>query len=95
MAFWNCGVQNLPYQEYLRRRNQKLCYHCRGPFVVGHKCTKKNLRLIILAEDEWINEEGEIMRTKVEEEDPHIVAEELEVECQWMDLSMCSIGGFT
>lgn len=63
--------------------------------MVGHKCTKKNLRLIILAEDEWINEEGEIMRTEVEEEDPHIVAEELEVECQWMDLSMYSIGGFT
>ena len=42
-------------------------------------------------EDKWINAEGEIMRTEEEEEVPDIVAEELEVECQWMDLSMCSI----
>ena len=65
--------------------------------MVGHKCKEKNLRFIILVEveDKWINAEGEIMRTEEEEEVPDIVAEELEVECQWMDLSMYSIGGFT
>lgn len=57
----NRGTRNLPYQKYLRRREAKLCYRCEGPFAAGHKCPEKNLRLIILAEDEVVNEEGELV----------------------------------
>jgi len=40
---WNSGVRNLSYQEYLRRRGAKLCYHCGVPFVAGDKCLEKTL----------------------------------------------------
>ena len=56
----------MSYQEYLCRCETKHCYHCGGPLVAGYKCPKKNLRFLILAEDEWINNEGEITRLEGE-----------------------------
>ena len=59
--------------------------------VASHKCFEENLRLLILAGDEWINNEEEIIRLEGELENTG----ETEVECQWMDLFVCSTGGFT
>ena len=59
--------------------------------VASHKCLEENLRLLILAGDEWINNEEEIIRLEGELENTG----ETEVECQWMDLFVCSTGGFT
>lgn len=89
------GVRNLPYQKYLRRREAKLCYHYGGPFVLGHKCPDMNLRLIILAEDECINAEGEIIKFEAIQDFEDDAIQDEEVEYQWMDLSMCSVGGLT
>ena len=63
----------MSYQEYLCRCETKHCYHCGGPLVAGYKCPKKNLRFLILAEDEWINNEGEITRLEGELEKPKMI----------------------
>lgn len=79
----------------MRRRDEKLYFQCAGAFGIGHRYPEKSLRVVILAEDEQINEEGEITSIKTEmggEEDDN---EEVEVVCQWMDLSLCSTEGLT
>lgn len=73
------GVRNLPYSEYLKRREEGKCFTCGGPFRPGHRCPERGLRMLILAEEEKESEnEGE---------------EELNVAI--MELSALSAGGLT
>lgn len=46
------GTRSLPYHEYICRREENKCYHCGLDFGAGHRCPNKNLRLIILADNE-------------------------------------------
>ena len=45
----NRAVRNLPYPEYLKRREEGRCFHCGGAFGPGHRCPEKSLRVVILA----------------------------------------------
>ncbi|WVZ22270.1 hypothetical protein V8G54_000814 [Vigna mungo] len=45
-------VRNLPYPEFLKRREEGRCFRCGGPFAPGHRCSKRSLRILLLAEDE-------------------------------------------
>ena len=77
----NRGVRTLPYAEYTKRRNEGRCYHCGLAYSPGHRCPEKSLRIVILAEDEQINDEGEITlleREKGTEEGKRAIEE---VEC--------------
>lgn len=42
------GWWNLPYPEYVKRREEGICFQCGGPYSPGHKCPDKNLRVLIL-----------------------------------------------
>jgi len=82
----NRAVRNLPYPEYLKRREEGRCFHCGGAFGPGHRCPEKSLRVVILAEDEE-NSEGR-------EEDGG--EERIGVlENKRMELSLFSAGGLT
>ena len=50
----------------MKRRDEKLCFQCGGPFGTGPRFPEKSLRAVILVEDEPINEDGEITRKKTE-----------------------------
>lgn len=55
------GWQNLPYPEYVKQREERKCFQCGGPPSPGHKCPDKNLRVLILGENDKDKEleEGE------------------------------------
>ena len=91
----NRGTQTIPYAEYVKRRDEERCYHCGNAFGPGHRCPEKTMRVLILAMDEQINDNKEISRMEEENEHGGKREEALEVECQWMDLSVCSIGRLT
>ncbi|XP_052728288.1 uncharacterized protein LOC108338275 [Vigna angularis] len=71
--------RNLPYPEFLKRREEGRCFRCGGPFSPGHQCPEKSLRAVILAEDEEEDVEGE----------------DVEPEPPGMELSAFSAGGLT
>ncbi|KOM30937.1 hypothetical protein LR48_Vigan01g049200 [Vigna angularis] len=63
------GVRNLPYSEYIKRREEGKCFRCGGPFSPGHRCTERGIRMMILAEEEEESEndgEDELNITKME-----------------------------
>lgn len=45
-------VRNLPYPEFLKRKEEGRCFRCEGSFAPGHRCTERSLRVLLLAEDE-------------------------------------------
>ncbi|WVY90399.1 hypothetical protein V8G54_035913 [Vigna mungo] len=45
-------VKNLPYLEFLKRKEEGRCFRCRGLFAPGHRCAKRSLQVLLLAEDE-------------------------------------------
>jgi len=53
------------------------------------------MRVLILAEDEQKDDNGEISRMEEENEHEEKREEAPDVECQWMDLSVCSARGLT
>lgn len=53
------GVRNLPHPKYNRRREEGRCFHCGGAYSLGHRCPDKNLKVVILAEDEKEGDDGE------------------------------------
>lgn len=53
------------------------------------------MRVVILAKDEQIDDNGEISRMEEKNKNEEKKEEVPEVECQWMDLSICSAGGLT
>ena len=65
------------------------CFWTRSPL------SRKTMRVLILAKDEQIDDNGEISRMEEENEQEEKREKALDVECQWMDLSICSAGGLT
>lgn len=45
-------VRNLPYPEFLKRKEEGRCFRCGGSFAPGHRCTEKSLSVLLLPEDE-------------------------------------------
>lgn len=45
-------VQNLPYPEFLKRREEGRSFRCGGLFAPGHRYSEKSLLVLLLAEDE-------------------------------------------
>lgn len=72
-------VRNLPYAEFVKRREEGRCFRCGGPFGPGHRCPERSLLMTILAEDEEDEEEEE----------------ESELDQMQMELSAFSAGGLT
>lgn len=94
----NRGTRTLPYAEFVKRRDEGKCYQCGLPFGTGHRCPEKNLRVIILAEDETVTDAGDIIRMETEEfpgDESGEAASDVEPELKGMELSMCSAGGLT
>ncbi|XP_052723768.1 uncharacterized protein LOC128193723 [Vigna angularis] len=54
------NVRDLPYAEYVKRREEGKCFRCGGPFGPGHRCPERGLRMLILAEDEEPGGEEEV-----------------------------------
>lgn len=50
------------------QRMKGLCFRCRNKFHPLHCCTVQQLRLVILGEQETINEQGEIVALKLEDD---------------------------
>ncbi|WVZ14135.1 hypothetical protein V8G54_011701 [Vigna mungo] len=73
------GVRNLPYHEYVKRREEGRCFRCGGQFSPGHRCPERSLRVTILGEDE----EEDLGETKKE------------LENERLELSPLSTGGMT
>jgi len=89
------GTQNIPYAKYVKRRDEGRCYHCGNAFGPGHRCPKKAMRVLIMAEDEQIDDNREISRMEKESEHEEKREEAPDVKCQWMDLLVCLVGGLT
>ncbi|XP_022640232.1 uncharacterized protein LOC111242233 [Vigna radiata var. radiata] len=63
-------VRNLPYPEFLKRREECRCFRCRGPFAPGHQCSEKSLRGLLLAEEE----EDEVTEGENPDTNPYMVS---------------------
>lgn len=59
------NTRNLPYSEFLKRREEGRCFGCGGPFSLGHHCPERSLRMVILVEDE--DEEMEGVETELDQ----------------------------
>lgn len=71
------------------REGRRIDVQCELVYIPSHKFPEKNLRVVILAKDEHVNEEGEItMVDALGEKDEMEGA--FEGECQRMELSLCS-----
>ncbi|XP_052725999.1 uncharacterized protein LOC128194435 [Vigna angularis] len=72
-------VRNLPYPEYLKRREEGRCFRCGGPFSPGHRCPERGLKMLIVVEEEEEVEGEEVSETNL----------------ATMELSALSAGGLT
>ncbi|XP_052725275.1 uncharacterized protein LOC108335028 [Vigna angularis] len=72
-------VRNLPYPEFLKRKEEGRCFRCGGPFAPSHRCAERSLRVLLLAEDE----EGDVSEEGVDQEE------------KLLELSACSAEGLT
>lgn len=86
----NRGSRTLPYDEYKKRISERRCFQCGLAFGPNHRCPEKNLRVIILGdEEEEAQEFAEVeMEDKLEREEE---ADTI-IECQQLELSVCSAG---
>ena len=91
----NRGTRTLPYSEYIKRREEGRCFQCGGPYIMGHRYPEKNLRVIIMGEED----DGlELEEPRMTEMGKKSLSEEdgwLELQCQGMELSLFSAGGMT
>lgn len=71
----NRGIWLLPYSELMDRKAKGICFRCGEHFHPLHQCEEKQIRLVILGDDETINEEGEVLAIELKEE------EEIALEC--------------
>ncbi|XP_027936242.1 uncharacterized protein LOC114191269 [Vigna unguiculata] len=65
----NRGTKHLPYSELMNRKAQGLCFRCGEKYHPLHQCAERQLRLVVLADDETINEEGEVIAIELREEE--------------------------
>ncbi|WCJ33627.1 Transposon Tf2-6 polyprotein [Euphorbia peplus] len=94
----NRGFRSLTRTEWEERRKKGLCYRCGQAYGPAHKCPEGKLRVILLADDEEVSEEGEILRFEGDgDEDFHAEGEaacEAMGECKILEFSgMSAIPG--
>ncbi|WVZ25291.1 hypothetical protein V8G54_003835 [Vigna mungo] len=63
----NCGTKHLPYSELINRKAQGLCFRCGEKYHPLHRCTERQLRMVVLADDKTVNEAGEVVASEMRE----------------------------
>ncbi|GAU37691.1 hypothetical protein TSUD_164940 [Trifolium subterraneum] len=63
------GFTQLSYNELMERKQKGLCFKCGGPFHPMHQCPEKQLRVLVIDEDEDGEEEAKILAVEVDESD--------------------------
>ncbi|XP_050906359.1 uncharacterized protein LOC127120018 [Lathyrus oleraceus] len=61
------GFTHLSYQELMDRKKKGLCYKCGGPFHPLHQCPEKQLRVMIVDEEEGGDVDGNLLAVEVDE----------------------------
>ncbi|XP_050906646.1 uncharacterized protein LOC127120280 [Lathyrus oleraceus] len=61
------GFTHLSYQELMNRKQKGLCYKCGGPFHPLHQCPDKQLRVMILDDEDGGEEEAKLLAVEVDE----------------------------
>ncbi|KAD6454476.1 hypothetical protein E3N88_09182 [Mikania micrantha] len=56
------GVRSLSRTEWEERRKKGLCFRCGQQYGPAHKCPEGKLRVLLLGDDEYECDEGELMR---------------------------------
>lgn len=60
---------HLSYNELMERKQKGLCFKCGGPFHPMHQCPDKQLRVLVLEEDEEGEPEGKLLAVEVDDEE--------------------------
>lgn len=75
------GIRHLPYQELLERKRRNLCFKCGGPFHSRHQCPDKQLRIMVIDEEDESEGEAHVMDLGGKDEG------DIEGECSVMSLA--------
>ncbi|KAJ9564989.1 hypothetical protein OSB04_000955 [Centaurea solstitialis] len=78
----NRGVKHLPYAELMDRKTKGLCFRCGERYHPLHQCADRQLRMVILGDDEQLNEAGEVIAIEIREREE----EEEKLECNSIGL---------
>lgn len=73
-----------------RRKEGNLCFTCGLAFTLGHRCSEKSLRVVMLVEDKEITEEGGIRKIEAGSEIEGESVEEDKGDLNCLELSQCS-----
>ncbi|WVZ16833.1 hypothetical protein V8G54_009815 [Vigna mungo] len=63
----NRGTKHLPYSKLMNRKAQGLCSRCGEKYHPLHRCTERQLRMVVLVDDETVNEAGEVVASEMRE----------------------------
>ncbi|GAU22915.1 hypothetical protein TSUD_377270 [Trifolium subterraneum] len=63
------GFTHLSYNELMDRKQKGLCFKCNGPFHPMHKCPEKQLRVLIVDDEEEEGEEMKILAVEVDDDE--------------------------
>ncbi|MCH79728.1 Ty3/gypsy retrotransposon protein, partial [Trifolium medium] len=63
------GFTHLSYNELMDRKQKGLCFKCGGPFHPMHQCPDKQLRLLVIEDEEEEEGEARVLAMEVEEEE--------------------------
>ncbi|WVZ15889.1 hypothetical protein V8G54_013455 [Vigna mungo] len=77
----NRGTKHLPYFELMTRKAKGLCFRCGEKYHPLHRCTEQQLRMVVLADDETVNEAREVIASEMREEE-----DDRTLECGSMEL---------
>lgn len=57
----------MSYNELMERKQKGLCFKCGGPFHPMHQCPEKQLRVLVVDDEEDGEEEAKILAVEVED----------------------------
>ena len=80
------GVKQLPYAEFLKRKEEGRCFRCGLKYGPLHKCPQRQLQVLIMAEELDGKEEGEFVL--VEKENKLEEGELIETEEEDLELNL-------
>ncbi|MCH93830.1 retrotransposon gag protein, partial [Trifolium medium] len=63
------GYTQLSYNEVMERKQKGLCFKCGGAYHPMHQCPDRQLKVLIVDEEEEGDYEGKLLAVEVEEED--------------------------
>ncbi|KAJ9547857.1 hypothetical protein OSB04_020400 [Centaurea solstitialis] len=81
----NRGVKHLPYADLMDRKAKGLCFRCGERYHPLHQCAERQLRMLILGDDEQLDEAGEIIAMEV-------TGEEKEETLECNSIGLCARG---